>query len=253
MRERERERERERVCSALASIIQTRSLLLRWPINSSPTHVNECPRSLPATHQQKDSQRCWVQTPQSHVMCTLYSRQGYQPDWRDDNTNVDMGKYVKVNNKDLTRDYPAGLVVKTSESRAADLGSILTCAVDFFPGRVIPVTGQPGVSVLWLGEIESLMCNCYLSVVTRTLVWADPSLRYSSMLLGRKATNKLATNKLTSPTRLERTWFILKCEGPSGTRHVMSARCVARDLYRIASVPLERVLWRPFAAQWGDR
>ena len=74
-----------------------------------------------------------------------------------------------------------------------------------FPGRVIPVTlkfgtavaaltgawlyrdgagtGWPGVSILWLSEVESLICNLYLSVAARTLVLA--SLRYSSMLLGR--------------------------------------------------------------------
>ena len=44
--------------------------------------------------------------------------------------------------------------------------------------RVSAVTGRPGVSILWLGEVESLICNFYLSV-------ADPSLTYTSMLLGR--------------------------------------------------------------------
>ena len=45
-------------------------------------------------------------------------------------------------------------------------------------------TGQPGVSILWLGEVESLISNFYLSVAARKLIWADPSLRYTSMLLG---------------------------------------------------------------------
>ena len=76
-----------------------------------------------------------------------------------------------------------------------------------FLGRVIPVTlkmgtpvatlpgawhysvsagtGQPGVSILWLGEVESLMCNFYLCVAARKIVWTDLSLRYTSMLLGR--------------------------------------------------------------------
>ena len=31
-------------------------------------------------------------------------------------------------------------------------------------------TGWPGVSILWLGEVESLICNFYLSVAPRTLV-----------------------------------------------------------------------------------
>ena len=51
--------------------------------------------------------------------------------------------------------------------------------------RVSAGTGRPSVSILWLGEVESLICNFYLSVAARKIVWADPSLRYTSMLLGR--------------------------------------------------------------------
>ena len=50
--------------------------------------------------------------------------------------------------------------------------------------RVSAGTGRPGVSILWLGEVESLICNFYLSVATRKIVYADPSLRYTSMFLG---------------------------------------------------------------------
>ena len=34
--------------------------------------------------------------------------------------------------------------------------------------------------------------------------------------------------------------------------HVISARCVARDLHMIAPSPLERTWWRQFATQWGE-
>ena len=34
--------------------------------------------------------------------------------------------------------------------------------------------------------------------------------------------------------------------------HVISARCVTRDLHTIAAGPLERTCWRQFATQWGD-
>ena len=51
--------------------------------------------------------------------------------------------------------------------------------------RVSVGTGLPGVSILWLGEMESWICNFYLSVAAHTTVWANPSLRYTSMLLGR--------------------------------------------------------------------
>ena len=36
--------------------------------------------------------------------------------------------------------------------------------------RVSPGTGWPGVCILRLGEMESLLCNLYLSVAARTLV-----------------------------------------------------------------------------------
>ena len=38
-------------------------------------------------------------------------------------------------------------------------------------------TGRFGVSILWLGEIKSLICNFYLSVAVHKIVWAAPSLR----------------------------------------------------------------------------
>ena len=33
-----------------------------------------------------------------------------------------------------------------------------------------------------MGDMESLICNWYLRVAARTIVSADPSLRYTSML-----------------------------------------------------------------------
>ena len=56
--------------------------------------------------------------------------------------------------------------------------------------RVSAGTGWPGISILWLGEVESSICNFCLSVVACRLVCVDPSLRYTSTLLGHKATNK---------------------------------------------------------------
>ena len=99
--------------------------------------------------------------------------------------------------------WPSG---KASASRAEDPGFESCLCRDFFgsshtsdlkigtpvatlPGawcyRVSAGTGQPSVSILWLGEMESLVCNFYLSVAARKIVWADPSLRYTHMLLGR--------------------------------------------------------------------
>ena len=99
----------------------------------------------------------------------------------------------------------AGLVVKASTSGAEDPGFESRLRQDFsgssdtsdlnietpvatLPGawhyRVSAGTGRSGVSILWLGEVERLICNFCLSVAARKIVWADPSLRYTSMLLG---------------------------------------------------------------------
>ena len=62
--------------------------------------------------------------------------------------------------------------------------------------RVSAGTGWPDVSILRLGEVESWICNFYLSVAACKIVWADPSLRYTLMLLGRYATNQLTSKHL---------------------------------------------------------
>ena len=93
-----------------------------------------------------------------------------------------------------------GLVVKAPASRAGDPGFESCLRRDFsgsshtgdlkigtpvatLPGawhyRVSTGTGRPGVSIQWLGEVERLICNFYLSVAARQIVWADPSLRYT--------------------------------------------------------------------------
>ena len=98
-----------------------------------------------------------------------------------------------------------GSAVKASALRTEDLGfksclrrdfsgssqttnSKIGTPVAILPGtwhyRVSAGAGQPSVSTLWLGEVESLISGFYLSVAARKIVWADPSLRYTSMLLG---------------------------------------------------------------------
>ena len=100
----------------------------------------------------------------------------------------------------------AGLVVKASASRAEDpgfesrlrrdfsgssdtsdlkIGTPLAALPDAWQFRISAGTGRPGVSLLWLGEVESFIFNFYLSVAARKIVCADPSLRYTSMLLRR--------------------------------------------------------------------
>ena len=121
-----------------------------------------------------------------------------------------LGKPLKLS-PDVTRPLCfshrlGGLVVKASASRAEGPGFESRLRRDFsgsshtsdlkigtpvatLPGvwryRVSTGTGRPGVSILWLGEVESLICSFYLSVAARKIVWADPSPRYTRLLLGR--------------------------------------------------------------------
>ena len=102
------------------------------------------------------------------------------------------------------RDRLAGLVVKASASRVEDQGFESRLRGDIsgsshtrdlkigtpaatLPGawryRISARTGRPGVSIL--GEVESLICSFYLRVAARKTVCAEPSVRYTSVLLER--------------------------------------------------------------------
>ena len=82
---------------------------------------------------------------------------------------------------------PACAGIFSVSSHTSDLN--IDTPVATLPGawryRVSAATGRPGVSILWLGEMESLICSFYLSVAARKTVCADPSLRYTGTLLGR--------------------------------------------------------------------
>ena len=88
-------------------------------------------------------------------------------------------------------DRPVGLVVKASASRAEDpgfesrlrrifsgsshtsdlnIGTPVATLPGAWPYRVSAGTGRPGVCILRLGEMESLICNFYLSVAARKIV-----------------------------------------------------------------------------------
>ena len=70
----------------------------------------------------------------------------------------------------------------TSDFKIGSPGTTLPGAWSF---RVSAGTGRLGVSVLRLGQADSLICNFYLSVAARKIICADPSPRYTSLLLGR--------------------------------------------------------------------
>ena len=63
-----------------------------------------------------------------------------------------------------------------SHTSDLNIGTPVTTLPGAWHYRVSTGTGQPGVSILWLGEMESLICSFYLSVAARKIVCADPSL-----------------------------------------------------------------------------
>ena len=79
----------------------------------------------------------------------------------------------------------AGIFSRSSHTSDSKIGTPVATLPGAWRYRVSAGTGWPGVSILSLGEVERLICNLYLSVAARKIVWADPSLRYTSMLLGR--------------------------------------------------------------------
>ena len=99
-----------------------------------------------------------------------------------------------------------GIFSGSSHTSDSKIGTPVATVPGAWRFRVSTGTGQRSVSILWLGEVESLICNFYLNVAARKIVWADPSLRYTSMLLGRWATNQqrnlshcLSSNPVPSP------------------------------------------------------
>ena len=75
----------------------------------------------------------------------------------------------------------------SGSSRTSDLNSGTPVATlqGAWHYRVSSGTGLHGGSMLRLGEVNSLICSFYLSVAARAIVRVDPSLRYTSILLGR--------------------------------------------------------------------
>ena len=127
-------------------------------------------------------------------------------------------------------DRLVGLVVKASASRAKEpvfesrlrrdfSGSSHTSdlkigtPVATLPGawryRVSTGTGRPGVRVLWLGEVETLICSFILSLAARKIVWVDPFLRYTIACCWdvKQATNNNCGGWLVLPVWL-RSWRV---------------------------------------------
>ena len=61
----------------------------------------------------------------------------------------------------------------------------LFCRPGAWRYRVRARTGWLGVSIMWFGEIARLICFVYLREASHEMLSADPSLRHTSMLMGR--------------------------------------------------------------------
>ena len=96
------------------------------------------------------------------------------------------------------------------------IGTPVAALLGAWRERVSGGSGWVGISRLWLGEVDNLICNVY--VAARKLVWADPSPRYTSMLLGHW-TGKQATNSFSTPKLCE----YLTCWLPCWLRRQTSA------------------------------
>ena len=79
----------------------------------------------------------------------------------------------------------AGIFPGSSHTSDLKIGAPVATLQGAWRYRVSAGTGWPGVSILCLGAMESFICSFYLSVAARKIVRAHPSLRYTSMLLGR--------------------------------------------------------------------
>ena len=64
----------------------------------------------------------------------------------------------------------AGIFSGSSHTSDLENGTPVATLPGAWRYRVSTGTGRPGVSILWLGEVERLTCNFYLSVAARKIV-----------------------------------------------------------------------------------
>ena len=70
--------------------------------------------------------------------------------------------------------FPRGDFSRSSHTRDLKIDTPVATLPSVKQYRISPGTGWPGVSILGLGETARLIYNFYLSVIARTVVWADP-------------------------------------------------------------------------------
>ena len=90
-----------------------------------------------------------------------------------------------------------GDVSGSSYTRDLKTGTSVVSLPGAWRYRIRARTGWNGVSIQWLGEVESLVFNVCLSVAAATIDWADRSLRYISMLPTNNSVNSVLRDSRT--------------------------------------------------------
>ena len=150
--------------------------------------------------------------------------------------------------------------------RVADLGSVPALTVELLsrsshtsglrngtPAATLPgachhtvgiETGRSGVNILWLGEIASLTCSFYLSLAARTIVWADPSLRYTG-----KPLNVSPPHSHPLPLSLSLSFRNVDLQTEEHTQTQFYTKCLSNRYDLIEQNNLEAIPCLPFSTR----
>ena len=132
---------------------------------------------------------CFMQfynTVTAPVLAFPYSRDLGLPCWPSGKASASRAEDPRFESR-LRRDFS-----RSSHTSDLKTGTPMATLPGAWRYRVSAGTGQPGVSILWLGEMESLICNFYLSVAAHKIVWAvHETHSHVAGTLSNQPTNKL--------------------------------------------------------------
>ena len=80
------------------------------------------------------------------------------------------------------------------------------------PGTIRSALGLVCLVSVHCDRVGQKVCNFYLSVAACTTVWADPSLRYTSMLLGRQTCNQQQLLLMMDPRPMNKAHLVPQVE-----------------------------------------
>ena len=112
----------------------------------------------------------------------------------------------------------AGIFSGSSHTSDLNIGTPVASLPGAWRYRVSAGTGRPGVSILWLGEMESFICSFYLSVAACKIVQIRP---WDTLACCWDV--KQPTNKPTSVTHSTLSNHILFCFGSYSAVHTLGS------------------------------